>query len=109
MSSRERWLAWVFVAPAPLLAAAPPSHPMVGTFIESLYSTSFINPKPKFEGLATYWKIVGDPSFGTVVWNSLVWTFFVVVLQNVTGFAAALLLNQRLPGQGLMRSLVLLP
>jgi multiple sugar transport system permease protein len=109
MSLRERWLAWVFVAPALLLVGVLMYYPMVGTFIESLYSTSFINPKPKFEGLATYWKIIGDPSFGTVVWNSLVWTFFVVVLQNLTGFAAALLLNQRLPGQGLMRSLVLLP
>src|SRR5262245_5574690 len=109
MSSRERWLAWLFVAPALLLVGVLMYYPMVGTFIESLYSTSFISPKPKFEGLATYWKIIGDPGFGQVVWNSLIWTVFVVVLQNVTGFAAALLLNQRLPGQGLMRSLVLLP
>ena len=34
---------------------------------------------------------------------------FVVLLQNVIGFAVALLLNQRLPTSGLMRSLVLLP
>jgi multiple sugar transport system permease protein len=33
----------------------------------------------------------------------------VVILQNVCGFFSALLLNQSLPGQGLMRSLVLLP
>jgi multiple sugar transport system permease protein len=109
MTSRERWLAWLFVAPALLLVGVLMYYPMVGTFIESLYSTSFISPKPKFEGLNTYWKILGDPGFGQVVWNSLIWTVFVVVLQNVTGFAAALLLNQRLPGQGLMRSLVLLP
>jgi multiple sugar transport system permease protein len=109
MTSRERWLAWLFVAPALLLVGVLMYYPMVGTFLESLYSTSFINPKPKFEGLATYWKIVDDPGFGQVVWNSFVWTFFVVVLQNLTGFVAALLLNQKLPGQGLMRSLVLLP
>jgi multiple sugar transport system permease protein len=109
MSHRDRWLAWLFVTPALLLVGLLMYYPMVGTFIESLYSTSFINPKPKFEGLASYWKTIGDASFGTVVWNSFVWTFFVVVLQNVIGFAAALLLNQKLPGQGLMRSLVLLP
>jgi multiple sugar transport system permease protein len=44
-----------------------------------------------------------------VVWNSCVWTLFVVLLQNVFGFLCALLLNQSLPGQGLMRSLILLP
>jgi multiple sugar transport system permease protein len=109
MSSRERWLAWLFVAPALLLVGVLMYYPMLGTFIESLYSTSFISPKPKFEGLATYSKILHDAGFGTVVWNSLVWTFFVVLLQNVIGFAAALLLNQKLPGQGMMRSLVLLP
>ena len=32
-----------------------------------------------------------------------------MLLQNVTGFLTALLLNQRLPGAGLMRSLILLP
>jgi multiple sugar transport system permease protein len=41
--------------------------------------------------------------------NSIVWTVFVVLLQNVIGFLVALLLNQRLPTSGLMRSLVLLP
>lgn len=109
MSSRDRWLAWLFVAPALLLVGVLMYYPMLGTFIESLYSTSFISPKPKFEGFATYWKIVQDAGFGTVVWNSVVWTFFVVLLQNLIGFAAALLLNQKLPGQGVMRSLVLLP
>ena len=84
-------------------------YPMVGTAIERLYSSSFINPTPKFVGLTSYRKIFVGSEFGTVVWNSLVWTFFVVLLQNVLGFLVALLLNQNLPGQGLMRSLVLLP
>jgi multiple sugar transport system permease protein len=109
MTHSERWLTWLFVAPALLLVAVFMYYPMVGTVIESFFSTSFINPNPRFVGLAAYRKIVGDPEFGTVVWNSLVWTFFVVLFQNVLGFAGALLLNQHLPGQGLMRALVLLP
>jgi multiple sugar transport system permease protein len=109
MTRRDRWLTWLFVSPAVLLVGVFMYYPMIGTIIESLYSTSFINPNPKYVGLETYWKIVLDPDFATVVWNSVVWTFFVVVLQNVLGFLAALLLDQKLPGQGLMRSLVLLP
>ena len=54
-------------------------------------------------------RIVRSGDFAQVVWNSCVWTLFVVVLQNLLGFGAALLLNQSLPGQGLMRSLILLP
>jgi multiple sugar transport system permease protein len=109
MTHRQIWLAWLFVMPAVLLVSVLMYYPMVGTAIESLYSSSFINPTPKFVGLASYRKIFAGSEFGTVVWNSLVWTFFVVLLQNALGFLVALLLNQNLPGQGLMRSLVLLP
>src|ERR1700674_5868554 len=109
MTHRQIWLAWLFVMPAVLLVSVLMYYPMVGTAIESLYSSSFINPTPKFVGLASYRKIFAGSEFGTVVWNSLVWTFFVVLLQNVLGFLIALLLNQNLPGQGLMRSLILLP
>lgn len=109
MTHRDRWLPPLFVAPALLLVGVLMYWPMIGTVIESLYATSFINPNPKFVGLAVYAKIVGSGEFATVVWNSAVWTVSVVVLQNVIGFLAALLLNQALPGQGLMRALVLLP
>jgi multiple sugar transport system permease protein len=100
---------WAFVAPALMLTALFLYYPMIGTFLESLYSTSFINPAPKFVGFEIYQRIVGSPEFRQVVANSLVWTICTVILQNAIGFAIALLLNQDLPGQGVMRSLVLLP
>jgi multiple sugar transport system permease protein len=109
MLERDRWLIWAFIAPAIILVTALMYYPMVGTVIESFYSTSFINPRPKFVGLDLYRKVFADPDFVQVVWNSCVWTLFVVLLQNVFGFLCALLLNQSLPGQGLMRSLILLP
>ena len=102
-------MAYGFMLPAALLVGLFMYWPMVDTFVESLYTTSFISPKPSFVGLETYRKIFGDSTFWQVVRNSLVWTAGVVVLQNVGGFLIALLLNQRLPGQGLLRSLILLP
>jgi multiple sugar transport system permease protein len=109
MFRHERRLNLVFIAPVLLLISVLMYYPMVGTVIESFYSTSFINPAPKFIGFEAYGRILADVSFSSVVWNSLVWTMGVVILQNVIGFAAALLLNQNLPGEGVMRSLVLLP
>lgn len=105
----QSWLAWLFAAPVLVLVGVLLFYPMAGTVIESLYSSSFISPVPKFEGLATYARIVAGTDFSRVVANSLVWTVAVVLLQNLLGFAVALLLNQNLPGQALMRSLVLLP
>lgn len=84
-------------------------YPMIGTVIQSFYSSSFINPNPQFVGLSVYEHIFASGDFGTIVWNSCVWTIFVVLFQNVFGFAVALLLNQKLPTSGVMRSLVLLP
>jgi multiple sugar transport system permease protein len=103
------WLSWIFLAPAMILVGGLMYYPMIGTIIESLYSTSFINPKPQFVGLELYRRVFGSGGFGAIVRNSCVWTIGVVLLQNVFGFATALLLNQRLPGTGLMRSLILLP
>jgi multiple sugar transport system permease protein len=109
MLKADRWLIWAFIAPAVVLVGVLMYYPMMGTVIESFYSTSFINPRPRFVGLDLYQKVFADPDFVQVVWNSCVWTVFVVALQNVFGFLTALLLNQGLPGQGLMRSLILLP
>jgi multiple sugar transport system permease protein len=109
MLNRDRWLSWVFVAPAMILVGVLMYYPMIGTFIDSLYSSSFINPKPQFVGLELYQRVLAGGEFGAIVWNSCVWTICVVLLQNVLGFATALLLDQRLPGTGLMRSLILLP
>jgi multiple sugar transport system permease protein len=109
MLNRDRWLLWIFVAPGAILIAVFMYYPMLGTVIESLYTTSFINPTPKFVGLAAYARIFGSEEFRQIAWNSCVWTVEVVLLQNLAGFFSALLLNQSLPGQGLMRALIMLP
>jgi multiple sugar transport system permease protein len=109
MFRQQSRLTLIFIAPVVILIGVLMYYPMVGTIIESFYSTSFINPAPKFIGFEAYERLMKDPTFTSVVWNSLVWTVGVVVLQNLLGFGAAVLLNQNLPGQGIMRSLVLLP
>lgn len=107
--ARDRWMAYAFVTPAVLLVGVLMYYPMLATFWESLFTTSFIDPEPQFVGLQTYAQILGDGSFFTVVLNSVFWTGGVVIGQNLLGFFAALLLNQRLPGQGMLRAIVLLP
>jgi multiple sugar transport system permease protein len=109
MLSRSPLLSFIFVLPALLIIGVMMYYPMVGTVVESFYSSSFINPNPSFVGLEVYQRIIGDGAFQQIVINSVVWTVGVVLLQNLIGFGAALLLNQSLPGQGLMRSLILLP
>jgi multiple sugar transport system permease protein len=109
MHNHSSRLAWIFLAPAMTLVGVLMYYPMIGTVIQSFYSSSFINPHPQFVGFSVYEHIFTSGDFGTIVWNSCVWTIFVVLFQNLFGFAVALLLNQELPTSALMRSLVLLP
>jgi multiple sugar transport system permease protein len=109
MIKRDIWLAWLFISPAVLLVAALLYYPMLGTVIESVYDSSFINPQSRFVGFASYERTLLSGEFLRIATNSCFWTLCVVAFQNIIGFATALLLNQRLPGQGLARSLLLLP
>jgi len=107
--SDGRLLAYLFILPAVILVTVLMYYPMFSTFQESQFSSSFLSPTPRFIGFETYADMFGDDTFWQVVRNALIWTFAVVALQNMIGMAVAVLLNQRLPGQGIMRSIVLLP
>ena len=109
MARKDQYFTWFFLTPTLILLGLFLYYPMVGTFIESFYNTSFINPEPQFVGWAVYRKILASQDFSEIVINSIVWTLGVVLFQNLLGFLTALLLNQGLPGQGLMRALVMLP
>ena len=109
MTRSDRWLIWAFLTPTLLIMAVFLYWPMVGTVIESFYDTALLSPNPRFVGWAVYEKVLGSGDLGQVVLNSVIWTVGVVILQNLLGFATAMLLNQGLPGQGILRALVLLP
>ena len=109
MTTKDRWIIWFFLTPALILMGVMLYYPMIGTVIESFYDTSFISPEPRFVGWTVYEKVWNSRQFPEVIWNSIYWTIGVVLLQNVLGFFVAMLLNQGLPAQGLLRALVLLP
>ncbi|MEM8591313.1 MAG: sugar ABC transporter permease [Pseudomonadota bacterium] len=109
MTRQNRWLIWIFLAPTMGLMGVLLYYPMIGTVVESFYDTSFISPDPRFVGWEVYEKVWNSRQFPQIVWNSVVWTLGVVLLQNVLGFFVAMLLNQGLPAQGVTRALVMLP
>lgn len=109
MINQDQRLLLVFLIPAMLLTGMFMYYPMIGTLIESFYQTSFISPAPKFVGFEVYEKVWQSRDFSEIVWNSIFWTIGVVLLQNILGFLTALLLNQGLPAQGLLRAIILLP
>jgi multiple sugar transport system permease protein len=106
---REILLAIAFIAPAVSLVAVLMYYPMARAIGESMYSSSFLSPVPRFIGLDHYRELVAGSTLWLVLRNSLIWTGAVVLLQNLLGLASALLLDQKTFGSGLVRALVLVP
>jgi multiple sugar transport system permease protein len=63
----------------------------------------------RFAGLHNYTELVTTPLFWTTVRNTVVFTLGTVPTSTAIGLLLAVLLNRRLPGRGLIRSLYFLP
>jgi multiple sugar transport system permease protein len=101
----------LFIGPAVLLLVALVIYPMVYSLIHSMQHWDLeLAPDPLGSvGLRNYQRILSDSTF----WSAAVFTIeFVVVavgVELVLGTVLALLLDQRLPGTQLARTLIIMP
>ncbi len=101
---------WITISPALLLIGFFTLFPFGFAIYTSMQKSIAMLPKARgFVGLDNYAYALGEPSFQTAAFNTLIYTAITVPLVTVMGLAVALLLNVRLKGFGLLRALVLLP
>lgn len=101
--------AWIAVGPALFWVALFTLFPFAFAAYLSLHKYHLIQPDHPFVGLQNYARVIGDDLFAISLTNTLVFTAASVCLVTGLGLAVALLLNNPLPGFGLLRALVLLP
>src|SRR5258706_12404287 len=89
-SQSDRRLAIIFVFPAVFLVGVLMYYPMLRTFAQSLFETTFFKPEPHYVGFAPYGTLFNEASFWCLVNKSLRWTLIVVALQAILGIASAL-------------------
>jgi multiple sugar transport system permease protein len=58
-------------------------------------------------GLQNYWRLIEDPLFGLVVWNTIAFVVANVAIQFVLGLGLALFFQQDFPGNGFLRGVIL--
>lgn len=102
---------WAFVMISPWLLRF--IFITVGPMLMSLYY-SFTNypilSAPRWIGLRNYSKMFrDDPLFWKSLWNTLFYTGFSIPLTITAAFALALLLNQKIKGVGVYRTLIYVP
>jgi ABC-type sugar transport system permease subunit len=108
---RDRLFVLAFLVPIVVVVAALIYGPALDTLRASFTNSDLRVPnRPvSFVGVNNYTKLLGDSEFWEVTGRSLLLVAMILPLELLLAFGAALLLNERFPGRGLMRTVVLLP
>lgn len=94
---REIIAAYLFLSPALVLFIVFIAGPFLGAFGLSLFSWDIFT-QAKFVGLANYAKLFGDTSAHIAIWNTIVFTFWSLVLHLGFGMFLALAVNRAISG-----------
>lgn len=99
-----------FMAPAVLFVAVFIYYPMVSGSQMAFRNWNLNNlTDTAFVGFKNFQTIFADPTFYTVLGNTVVWVVASIVPQFVIGFAIALWLRQKFPFRGLYQALIFFP
>ncbi|SNB77678.1 multiple sugar transport system permease protein [Arboricoccus pini] len=101
--------AYAAVAPTLLIVCAVVGIPLAYSVYLSLNSTNPITKKWIFVGLNNYVTVLTSPDLWWAIARTAYFAGFAVVGTTILGTILALVLNQRFPGRGLLRSVVLVP
>jgi multiple sugar transport system permease protein len=85
------------------------AYPVVDAIRLSVLEIDFVSGAERFVGAKNYVEIVQSPKFAPILVNTLVWSVGSLIGQFALGLAAALCINQDLPGMRLVRSILLVP
>ena len=106
---RETFFGWLFALPAIIGFVVFDIGPMVASILISFTEWNGVTP-PKWVGLSNYEEIMfRDDLFMLSLRITTIFAFVSIPLNLDTGFLLALLLNQKIRGQALMRTLYYLP
>lgn len=85
-------------------------YPLLKVLVDGFSHSNLVNPSVSgLAGTENYSDVLADPHFSGAVRNSLVWTTGSVVGEYILGLGSAVLLNRRLRGGGVFRTLTFIP
>lgn len=83
--------------------------PLLNTLYYSFTDWNGFNPDVRFVGLRNFAGVVTDRLFTNATVNTLIWTLLAIVLPTLGGLTLALMLDVRVPGAGVFKSIFYLP
>jgi multiple sugar transport system permease protein len=107
-ASQERRWGLLFISPFLLGFAVFTIYPVCASLYYSFCEYDVLSP-PRFVGAENYREMLSDERFAKGLWNTLSFTFFAVPVTMTTALLLAFLLNLKLKGQALYRTIFFLP
>ncbi|KAB8145516.1 sugar ABC transporter permease [Chloroflexia bacterium SDU3-3] len=108
LARREAIAAYLFTAPFSIGFVLFTLFPMLFSIYMSFHEWDIARP-PEWVGLANYTTIFNDELFRTASFNTLYYVIFSVPLGLLMSFGLALILNQKVRGEGIWRTIFYLP
>lgn len=108
MKPQRRWLPWIFLAPALLIAMVFHIGPFVNTIVLSFTDATTLGGGT-FNGLQNYAALMDDPEFWRSTRNTLLYAVVVVPLLMILPLLLAVLVERQIPGIGFFRSVFYSP
>ncbi len=109
MTTRQRIVPYLLLLPALVLLLVFNLLPTIATIVESTFVISLRSGERIFAGFANFDRIFNDPIFWKSLQVTVVFSLVVNPLQIALSLGLSMLMNQRLPGIGIFRSIYLLP
>lgn len=105
------WLKRLPLLPAMVFTIVVTQIPFVLTLWYSFqkYNLNYPNRPRRFPTVANYQAVFADPIFRTAALNTLLFTAVPVICSVLLGLGIAMLLNRRVFGRGLLRTLIISP
>jgi multiple sugar transport system permease protein len=106
---RKEWSAYAMLAPSLVLLGIFTLFAVAFSLYLSFHRWDILNPAKPYVGLDNYRELRNDAYFRQAVKNTAYFTLGTVPLSMALGLAIALLLNQRIHGRAIFRTLFYLP
>jgi len=110
LARADRRAAWLFMAPMIIAMLVVAVWPLARTFYFS-FTDAYLDDPTNFSlvGIDNFLEVLDDHTWWIATRNTLVFASISVAIETVLGLAIALLINQAIPGRGLVRAAILVP
>ncbi|MFX3635985.1 MAG: carbohydrate ABC transporter permease [Candidatus Pristimantibacillus sp.] len=109
MNKKEHLVFACFIAPALIVYSMFLLGPVLGSFFYSLTNWNGLYQTMDFVGLRNFSNLLDDKVFGQAIRNTLVFTLFVVIIQNGLGVPLALAMDSKIRSKQILKTVFFVP